>query len=126
MRFPGKPPLAWSQPDLLGEGQEAFRSGGFRAARALWKAEALASSAYSRDWIEGLSLVAAGFQELEDDRPRRAERLLAKGLQRLQHAPGVLDGIDVAAVRRAAIVLRVALRRGDPASARLLAAQPAV
>jgi len=125
MRLTGDPPLSWSRPDLLGEGQDAFRRGRFQTARALWKAEALASSQYSRDWIEGLAFVATGFREHEGDRPVAAERLLTKGLKRLHSAPHRLDSVDVAAVRHAAAVLRAALRRGDPVSPWQIAAAPA-
>src|SRR5262249_29660550 len=61
VRLPPGPPLVWKRPDLLGDGQRAFRQGRFYEARERWEAEGLVARGAERIWIQGLAEVAGGF-----------------------------------------------------------------
>lgn len=118
MRLHPGPPAVWRQKtNLLAQGQRAFETGRFDEAQTWWEAEALGASGEIRATIEGLVTVAAGMLELEEQRPRTAERLLARGRRLLAAGRQRLEGADVGAVRAAADVVVTALRRGDPTSA---------
>ena len=125
MRLPPGPPLVWRRPDLLGAGQTAFWQGRFALARDYWEAEALMARGAERDCIRGLAEVAAGFLASDEGKSSMAERLLSRALRHLAHAPAELDEVHVRIIRGAADLLHSALRRGQPADARGLVAQPA-
>jgi len=119
MRLHYGTPAIWRHPgNLLGRGQLAFERGRFDEAQSLWEAEALVASGDIRTASQGLATIAAGMIELDEQRPRRAARLLNQGRRMLRCVRVELDGVDVAAVCAAADVLVTALRRGDPASTR--------
>jgi predicted metal-dependent hydrolase len=118
VRLPPGPPLVWRRPDLLGDGQTAFWDGRFALARDYWEAEALITRGAERRCIQGLAKVAAGFLASDEGKSRIAERLLSKGLRRLEGAPRDMGGVRLNLIRAAADLLDSALRRGQPASAR--------
>jgi hypothetical protein len=96
-------PAIWRQPgNLLGRGQRAFERARFDEAQTLWETEALLASGETRDAILGLASIAAGMIALEEQRPRAAARLLARGRRALRGRH--LEGVDVAAICAAADV----------------------
>ena len=122
--YHGTPPI-WRRPDLLADGEMAFRAGRFYEARELWEAEGLTARGTERGWITGLAQVATGFLKCDESSYSVAERFLFRGLHALHAAPDRVRTVDAATLRAAAEQLLVALRRGDPADARALAAAPA-
>jgi hypothetical protein len=122
VRLPPGPPLVWRRPDLLGDGETAFRAGRFYQARELWEAEGLTARGLEGNWIRGLAQIAAGFLKCDENAFSVAERWLFRGLQALHGAPDRVRTVDAAGLKVAAEQLLVALRRGDPADARALAA----
>jgi hypothetical protein len=113
------PPLIWRQPaDLLARGQQAFAGRRFYEAQSLWEAEALGATAPTRDWIQGLATIAAGMLALDEQRVGSAQRLLSRGRWLLASAPETVGNADAGAVRAAADVMLLALRRGDSADTR--------
>jgi hypothetical protein len=124
VRLPPGPPLVWKRPDLLGDGQRAFRQGRFYEARERWEAEGLVARGAERTWIQGLAEVAGGFLRCDEGALFTTERLLRRGLHHLVGAPSDLSGVDVGAVRDAAELLLTALRSGQPTDPRALIPQP--
>ena len=120
MRLPPGPPLVWRRPDLLGDGQAAFRQGRFYQARSLWEAEGLVARGAERSWLQGLVEIAGGFERGAESALGPAERLLWKGLHHLAGAPDALGSVDVVGIRTAAELLLSALRAGQPADPRSL------
>lgn len=111
MRTHPGPPAVWRETNqLLLRGQRAFERGRYDEAQLAWEAEALAASGEARAAIRGLATIAAGMLELEEQRPRRAARLLVLGRRALSGARVRLAGVDAAAVRAAADVVITALR----------------
>jgi predicted metal-dependent hydrolase len=121
VRLPPGPPLVWRRPDLLGDGQAAFRQGRFHQARSLWEAEGLVARGAEKAWIQGLGEVAAGFLSCDENALWSAERQLWRGLHRLADAPDALHGVDVRSLRDVAELLLGTLRRGLPANPRHVA-----
>ncbi len=120
MRLPPGPPLVWRHPDLLGDGQDAFRRGRFAQARDFWEAEGLVARGAEREWITGLAEIAAGFLTSDEGKGWLGERLLRNGLRRLASAPERFVAVDVAMLRTAAELLESALRKGQPADPRAM------
>lgn len=77
-----------------------------------------------RGWIQGLARIADGFQRWDENALARAERQLLRGLHLVHDAPAEVHGVNVEAVRDAADRLVTAVRRGDPADARMVANRP--
>ena len=69
-----------------------------------------------------VALIAGGFLKHDEGAAASAERLLFRGLHALRDAPGSVRAVDATQIRAAAERLLVAIRRGDPADARALAA----
>ena len=103
----------------------AFRAGRFHQARELWEAEGLTARGPERGWIHGLAQIAAGFLKCDESAFAVAERYLFRGVHALHDAPESVRTVDAVVLRAAAEQLLDALRRGDPADARALAAAPA-
>ena len=104
----------------MGDGLEAFRRGRFYQARELWEADGLIARDPERGWIKGLAEIAAGFLRCDENALSSAQRLIFKGLHRLQGAPPLVGGIRIGDVRHAGAVLLEALRSGQPANLRSL------
>jgi hypothetical protein len=118
MRLHPGPPASWTEAvDLLTRGQRAFEGRRFYEAQSLWEAEALVTSGEKRTWLQGLATIAGGLLALDEQRLRTAERMLARGRSMLSGAPEMIGGANAGAVRAAADVVVMALRRGDPTSA---------
>jgi hypothetical protein len=118
MRLHPGPPASWKEAvDLLSRGQRAFAGRRFYEAQSLWEAEALVAAGEMKMWIQGLATIASGMLALDEQRIRSAERLLARGRVMLSAAPETIGAANVGAVKAAADVVIMALRRGDPTSA---------
>jgi hypothetical protein len=115
-------PLTARRLDLVGDGLTAFRSGHFHQARTLWEAEGLGVRGDVRAVINGLAHVAAGFLRCDEGAYAVAELSLFRGVHLLRAGPGRIGSVDAGGVRAVAEQLLSALRLGDPADARALAA----
>ena len=87
---------------LMAAGRQAFERGDFFQAHEHWEEVWREAAGPERRWLQGLIQVAAALHQDARGRPGPAARLLARGLEKLAGAPDSLDGVDLAAVRRAA------------------------
>ncbi|RME46951.1 MAG: DUF309 domain-containing protein [Deltaproteobacteria bacterium] len=89
-----------SPPPLFFTGVERFNGGAFLEAHELWEDLWRASSAPSRDFLQGLVQISAGFVHAQRGNRKGAISLCAKGLHRLAPYPGCFWRIDLDALRR--------------------------
>ncbi len=95
---------------LLARGQEAFATGRFFEAQQVWEAAAREAGVLLRGWVQALATLSGGMVAAEEHRLATAERLLARGVGALVHAPAAIVTVDVDTARAAADAYLVALR----------------
>lgn len=99
---------------LMAEGQAAFNRREFYETHEIWEEVWLTlEDDDEHRWIQGLIQVATGLHKLDRGRPDVCTTLLTKGLAKLQDAPDVLDGVDVAGARRGGERILAAIARGE-------------
>lgn len=88
---------------VFSAGALLFDEGRFFEAHEAWEEHWLAETEETkRRFLQGLIQVAAGFHKLVvQDQPDSAERLLAKGLAKLDACSEPIDGVDLARFRDA-------------------------
>lgn len=84
----------------LEEGRRLFNTGRFFEAHEVWEAAWLSEAGETRQLLQGLIQVAAGFHQAFDrGRASGCARLLEAGSGRLRTLPADLAGLDLAAFR---------------------------
>jgi len=80
-------------------GLDAYARAAFFEAHEHWEPLWLKSVGAERTWLQGLIQIAAGLHARSLGRLGPATSLLVKALAKLDGAPSVMNGVDVARVR---------------------------
>jgi hypothetical protein len=83
----------------LSEGVALFNEGHFFEAHEAWEEAWRRESGATRQLLQGLILVAAGWLKREAGNARGAHTLFSRAQARLQALPPVCEGVDVARLR---------------------------
>lgn len=107
---------------LMLEGLRAFNRREFFEAHEHWEEVWDHLDDPERRWVQGLIQVATGLHKLGQRKVDPCRTLLGRALAKLEDAPDVVGGIDVAGARQGARAILEAVERGelpDPGSLRL-------
>jgi len=97
----------------MDEGAAAFTRGEFYEAHESWEEVWNEIDDPERAWVQGMIQIATGLHKLSRGRPDVCRTLLAKALAKLDGAPPILDGWDVAEMVRGATRLLRAIEQEE-------------